>query len=59
MLGGLKEGKGHNGWRNPDGLLEEAGLQMGRTGWVGRRGGEMTMRGKDEEQGHAVVQSRR
>lgn len=33
--------------------------EMGRTGWVGRRGDEMTMRRKDEEQGHAVVQSRR
>ena len=24
---GSKEGKGHDGWRNPEGLLEETGLQ--------------------------------
>lgn len=38
---GPKEGKDHNGWRNPEGLLEEAGLQR----WAGLAGwGEEEMR---------------
>lgn len=43
--------------------MEEAGgawaSEMGRNIWVGRRGREVSMTGKDEEQGQAVVQSRR
>lgn len=31
---------------------------MGRNGWLGRRGGEVSMPGKEEKQGHAEVQSR-
>lgn len=50
---GLEKSRGpHGGGRRC------LGFRDGRNGWVGRREGEMSMTGKDEEQGHAVVQSR-
>lgn len=60
---GLKEsGESHNGWRSPEDLMEEAAdgrlhILAGMAGW--RRGwGELSVPGKEEEQGQAVVQSR-
>lgn len=57
----LEGRKGHDGWQSSESPMEGAdggASEMGRNGWVGRMGGEMSMTGKDEEQGHAVVQNR-